>query len=482
MQSFVEQHMLSLLVPTSQHVRDVQGDVRALKAEVQAQCLQLNSKGSAVDQHDQQLSALWAELHQVSLKMGKMRSEISNEIVDAVKLNRLRVEEISRKVEAQITDMDHLLKDLQLCWKSTDADIHKLQDRVETLEAMARPMCGDIARIDQLVEEWRHEHLGLSERVEHTKRQGEDHKAGLQKLMATTTNQDREAKDGIAKVGKQIKDLGIELAACNQNVMGHEERLTSFGANLKRTMDEIGTVRSELEDEKRTNQEQEGILKNMNLGQAVDLLFQRTAKTSNDVEGILTELHEEEGLVRKLTARVDADLGVISSHTEEIKRLEKERIVLRDHCSDHAERLTRQEKVHGDLKEQADVACADIRRLRVSLKASEKSLTEHAQRLEETDARQADSERRLEDTDGQLTGLRAEVGRHGEAAAKTAMSLDLAHEYLNGVGKGLAKAHSRMVDGHEELLPFKKAPTRNLPSLPSARPTNLGATAPARLA
>lgn len=76
------------------------------------------------------------------------------------------------------------------------------------------------------------------------------------------------------------------------------------------------------------------------------------------------------------------------------------------------------------------------------------------------------SERRLDENSNRLHAVNKEVTSTSEEVSNMSGRVDIAHDYLHGLGKGLMAAHSQVVDGQEGMLPYKDKQSSSLPALP----------------
>jgi len=73
-----------------------------------------------------------------------------------------------------------------------------------------------------------------------------------------------------------------------------------------------------------------------------------------------------------------------------------------------------------------------------------------------------------------LKGLTADLGKTKEAVSQQKVLLDLAHEFIQGVGRGFQDTHRQVLTGTNGLLPPMSARERAPAALPKPRPMSAG--------
>lgn len=468
MKSFIEQHLLCLLRPTAEHVRELTDTLSTLQKDFNLQGAVVDRCVSRLDQHEQRISTLSDESIESDKRMKKGLADASNQLVEKAKSLRARMDDIGSKLEEQLQDANSRLEMLQMSWNTSDANIAQLQKGANEQKADSISFAATLSQMDKLLEGWRHEHLGMSDRLEHTKRQGEDMSHLLKKLEMNTTSQYKKLSESINRLNnKQLPVLEAKMSSL-KDAMGEQDRqLGSHSDEVKGLAAELKAMQGDLKEEIKTNKEQEATMRKLNVRQAIDVLFQRIEKANEDCANLLTELQEEEGAMRTVQATVEKINTDLARQSSDLSFLDKTQQSLGFQFRDASDRLKKQETENGHLKERTEKAEIDIRNLMSYKKDSQIKADAQTVSLEKLAARQGASESRLDNTDGQLRNLREELTANDEATQKTAISLDLAHEYLTGVSKGFQNAHKQVLCGQEDMLPYKQKP-RTLPSLPGS--------------
>lgn len=143
---------------------------------------------------------------------------------------------------------------------------------------------------------------------------------------------------------------------------------------------------------------------------------------------------------------------------------------LTDQLRDAASTIQQQADRHHMLKERVDVTETVIKGLDTRHKETHNKVESHWLELEKTNARLTGTCKNLDDTNANLSCVGNELGLlTKEVVTKLVPRLDLAHQYLQGVGQGIQEANQNITEGKEGMIrPKKKAASNTLPGLPGA--------------
>mmetsp|Transcript_25782 Transcript_25782/g.47594 ORF Transcript_25782/g.47594 Transcript_25782/m.47594 type:complete len:143 (+) Transcript_25782:1-429(+) len=140
----------------------------------------------------------------------------------------------------------------------------------------------------------------MSDRLEHTKRRADENSRALSKQELTMAANKSKAEESSRRLGKQVQVVEDKLIKVNQALTEHDKVLGTLREDWKLANTELGTIRSELQEEKKTNQEKEATMRKMNVRQAIDVLWQKIETSNEQSAKMLEELHEAEGGVQDL--------------------------------------------------------------------------------------------------------------------------------------------------------------------------------------
>mmetsp|Transcript_76019 Transcript_76019/g.211224 ORF Transcript_76019/g.211224 Transcript_76019/m.211224 type:complete len:551 (-) Transcript_76019:117-1769(-) len=464
MKSFVEQYLVSLLRPTSQHIRELQDTVSDLKTEVRKYATAQNTSCARIDQHGKELVDIRRLATDTGQKIRLSRDEFTKKVDQSAKHILVKLDETHSKCNTHIDDVAAKLERLQGTVQAIDGNVGTLQENLRGTKDHVTSLAGGIKKIEDCIEGWRHEHLGLCERINQTRTQGTLSQQQLRKLETKVEGQNFEFTKNFARLDKHAQELERGLTLCEQSSTGHMERLEACNSAVKMAKDEASILREELSLGKKSNV---AILQKLDAWETMAFTAMRLDK---DVAQLQKEFNVAEHVVRDLASQVQENKEKLDRHAGDIGRIEPFQLNLYSECKDLANRFAKSEDQQVSLEKRANSTDTSIRQLQAFQTDSTRRLDALTSRSEQTDSRLCDTERRIFAAETGVTSLNSEMAASGEVVRKTAMDIDLAHEYLHGMSKGFQQAHEQVLHGRNEMLPYKKGAPQKLPSMPTSRP------------
>eukprot|EP00928_Gymnodinium_smaydae_P054841 TRINITY_DN38541_c0_g1_i1.p1 TRINITY_DN38541_c0_g1~~TRINITY_DN38541_c0_g1_i1.p1 ORF type:complete len:513 (+),score=148.56 TRINITY_DN38541_c0_g1_i1:229-1767(+) len=479
MNDFVEQHLVALLRPTAQHVRSLQGALAGLQDDVVAQGALFGGAQAKLNSHEHSLASLGEELARVNLRVSDVRAEAIAEVRKELGLDDA---EQKVKVEEQLRILHSRVMALQLAWQGADGSINRLQKEAADVAAFQARAEQTLATLGSQAEAQQHAHLGLSERLEITRRQLQDFGRDLQRQGHDLMALGKETRAGFSRTDRHMELLEAKFADCNLGVRDNKSRLASLTGDMTSTLEDVKALKAELMED-RTGQEQHVLSQNAqrqqqaqdaaeqrkqvrNVRQTLELLCGRVESSMQDIQRLLESVSGAEKTVQELCCRVDEHAGSLASHERDLGRLDKDLL----EQSKWGKTLVE----HGGqlelLKARSEQAVAALATLDDFSAHAAGKLDSQGLCLKELGEWRSSCSARLDGADERVRELSSEVAVTSSAAAKTALGIDMAHEFLAGVSRGFQGAHERVIRGADELLPYKKGPPRSLPQLPGPPP------------
>eukprot|EP00401_Gymnodinium_catenatum_P015680 CAMPEP_0117593204 /NCGR_PEP_ID=MMETSP0784-20121206/72502_1 /TAXON_ID=39447 /ORGANISM="" /LENGTH=482 /DNA_ID=CAMNT_0005395099 /DNA_START=43 /DNA_END=1491 /DNA_ORIENTATION=- len=460
MQVFFQEHLLSLVRPVLQQVADIHSQVNTMEHDLRAKDAALASQGAKLEQHEQQLRTLAIDFAQA--KTSRRLNQQSEDVAGIMK--GLHQE------EAKVADVVARMKDIQRDMDSLKPDIEKLQIDGSKTGATMDTLDADVAKLNDAVRNLNTDYNGITQHCDRMKSHVDTSNRQMESLASFCNLKHEEHK-------KYNDDLALRLETTEAKLMGltglvklHDDRLGSTGTEVERIRVEQGRMKEALDHQVEVNEEQEESLKQLNVKQAITMLFQRLDKQGEELTALAKDVREDQATLKDVSHRCEELKPDIAKTAEDVERLEKKHNVM-EHMLVKADRkLDQHGLAQAQLKEQVDVADADIRSLTDAQNVHLAKLENHARDINKTHARLSETERKLDTTGSQVTKLHGELAAANEGMSKTAVRLDLAHDYLHGMSKGIQDAHQRISIGNE-ATPFRtdiRPSPRKLPALPGS--------------
>jgi chromosome segregation ATPase len=475
MQSFVHRHLLSLLQPLTDHVRELTAQVNTMRGDLLDNVVRIDKKLAVFDGHDRRMSDLTADVAQANVKVGKMHTELSKETERVARSSRERTESAGAKTDAHLQDMALRLAELQKACGPIDLALPKLERRVTEVAEFAANMCNDISTIKVSFEGMHHEHLGLSQRLELTKQLASDSASSLSEATYSLGRQQMEAKKHREELHGLVQENVDSIRELNQAQKTQIGRLEAAEAVTKAVQHGFNELKSSMGMMEETlnsageNDDEERDAEVEKIRAGVGTMIERMERLEGTVATVRvshTELSDRVAVIDTVAATETQRLSDTASLARDTTELQQ---ILAAQVHDAQRRICSQEAGQEKLVERADLADADVRCMDATQKETLRTVAADKLEIDKTIARVQGNERALIDTNANLSHLATELGVAKEVVAKLVPRLELAHEYLQGVGKGFQEAHQCIAEGKDGMFrPKKKIQATLLPGLPGS--------------
>merc|ERR1740121_3371633 len=204
-------------------------------------------------------------------------------------------------------------------------------------------------------------------------------------------------------------------------------------------------------------------------------LGQRVRKVEDDLHQLSTEVARElpAGLLTRVD-QMDLKLNRNASECGKISRISEALVRTDEAVADAQGTVARIELRVGGLELKTDRLEERAGTLEARAEGLARQEREGRRSLDE---RRGELERTVADALRDLKGLTVDLGKTKEAMTEQGALLDLAHEYIHGLGCGVQDTHRQVLSGANGMLPPMSARggERTLPGLPKPRPMSSGA-------
>jgi chromosome segregation ATPase len=346
-------------------------------------------------------------------------------------------------------------------------------------------MRNDMSTLKSSFETLHYEHLGLSQRLELTKQLAEDSASSLSVTVQGLSRQQIDARKNHEELHCLIQEKSEVIKGLDQIQKAQGIRLEATEKNVKALHLTVGDIKMSLgmmEDtlnstgDKLANEDEEVAKIRSGVGTVVERL-DRLDGVVQTAEASHVALEER---VENIGAMVDSNAGVLSDNVSLSRSLTEKHVSFSDQLEAAIGRIDEQAINHVTLVDRVDLADAQIRDLDARHQGTVNKVEAHWQELEKTSVRLNETNNNLAGTNADLSHLGTDLGAVKEVVAKIVPRLDLAHEYLHGVGKGIQEANQFIAEGRDGMIRPKKKPlTTVLPGLPCALQTGGLADRPA---
>lgn len=459
MSTLIQKHMTNILAPLAERVMDL--EERGLRHDAAAAAAddRAESVGSKLDLHDRRLATLSTDLARTTqdlLAASEGLGEYS-ERQAAFDKDHEFTRSLANRLESGLKDSNAVVLDLQRARDEFDNRLRELQRAVSETNIAH-------LNINDRMSELRNRHEGLNDRhlevvksVQETKQTDENTRQALKRFTSIFDKQRKEdgramatADDRIKNLEESVSDAQHKVELCAKTVKPMKKEVD----RLKGSLDEVIGASRAANGGQPANLEQR-------LRKVEDVMINLNRLPSSDARGP-TNTEGQQQALRDAISKNASDLArhganfdnlaqIISSNTNRVQHNEG---VL-------SEMGTRQEK----LKEQVENNDKEVRSLAQSIQRDATNRIEaQALELAKTNTSLMQERQRVDTNTSTLFNLQTELGSTNGQLNKVGQSIDLAHEYFNGLSKGLQDTHKRVLAGQDGMLPPKTAtPRRPLP-------------------
>eukprot|EP00930_Biecheleria_cincta_P075551 TRINITY_DN62724_c0_g1_i1.p1 TRINITY_DN62724_c0_g1~~TRINITY_DN62724_c0_g1_i1.p1 ORF type:complete len:558 (-),score=125.39 TRINITY_DN62724_c0_g1_i1:168-1763(-) len=480
MQMFVQQHLVGILSPLAEHIREMQQQVQSIRDEFLGKSVEIGKNSVQVKEHGELLLALKREMDQVNAAAAKSQFDNSKMIEVMSKGHVDRLQGLQVQFDQEYFAMRTRIDELEASSKDYRVRTDALEKSCEVLGTTLSERTAQLQTLEESSERNHHCWLGLSDRLEATRHHAEEMSQELQRLKLQVANFQNEAVDSRTRTNRRLDQLQTQLTEHLEEMKAVQERLVTSEKGLHKMMDEFASMEANMvpgEDSK-GNKEEEGEDKKGH--SALERFGKRLVKMRDELTTLGQQLHDRAmGELQNVVATVENNSASIGHNASAIKGLEGKLNELRQHLDRETAAVAEQGRLQvALLGGRTHAAEADLRQLSSDQQAISAMLDVRRVEMEEMCAA-------YQTTNGQVQGLRSDVNGLSSqlGAAEQEMSsmerrLDLAHDFLQGFGKGLQVTHQQVLDGKSGMLPYKEAlRPKVLPALPQS-PVPLSARRP----
>lgn len=473
MQVFVKEHLLSLMRPVNFSIQDIFEQLKNLRDDVWSRHKKVDESSRQLERHSSHVETFTRDLTSLNKKTGKIETAFAQMLEIQSKAQRERAEAVCEKLDNEMQKLFARVQELEGARTVSEGSIIKLQSGVGELASFTKRMDTDVVDLQKKLEDVNFCNLGMSQRLEQTKVRLDDASQNVQKLLECTSHHQEEIKVNHSRSSRAIQNLEERTVVACFDIEAHGRRLSHLEGELEKIWKEVGSVESANaiadENQKKMHNEMLEFQKLdtrtaiRELGKTiheVDARLKEVAQGASDM--VKTKLAElSEGVTTNRKTAVD-NAACISKVGGNLLKIEY--------------RVDGAEHKIADLEEKKDLLRQDVKSAEVQIKTlrfdqqtSATAIEEHGRELEKANSRVYGCEKGLENADKGIKQLTSDITSINDKMSRTSNHLNLAHEYLNGMTKGIADAQKHVSSGMDGMLPMKEQQL-SLPGLPGAIP------------
>eukprot|EP00928_Gymnodinium_smaydae_P020705 TRINITY_DN18010_c0_g1_i1.p1 TRINITY_DN18010_c0_g1~~TRINITY_DN18010_c0_g1_i1.p1 ORF type:complete len:564 (+),score=129.12 TRINITY_DN18010_c0_g1_i1:74-1693(+) len=466
MQSFIRNHMVSILQPFAEHVREVQARVESLAEDVLAVDGKCEKAGALLEQRHQDIMALWAGLHKTDGRLERLQADLnaSNE-------ERYRLEAYHESTKASLgkahVDMQALSTTLNLLVaKSDDMETHvqALQaGQTKANKAMVEHGEG-IATVNDL-------YKGINYRYM-------DMEKDMESLSKTVVANDRSIAETKNSMKRQSEEQARAIGKVTEQVELLEQMLGDTNRSLQRQGDNRRAMEIDVQKMKAFFDSDAGSITNF---EVVTARLDETARSVNQLkhhvsrsdEALLTYKKELSVERRTVMDSIQAIEKRIVEHTADLQAVDE--TILR-----HSDQLKKGDRCTGELhkefqglEERTGTLALEMQKLPPWQKDTLRQLEAHGSGIQAVQSDVSQIIGQLREAYKDVTNLKTDLANTNTALGRLGGRFESCDRSMQGLSRGFQDAYRHVALGESGMLApkFNPSPPGGAPEKRPSRPS-----------
>eukprot|EP00927_Polykrikos_kofoidii_P039634 TRINITY_DN33981_c0_g1_i1.p1 TRINITY_DN33981_c0_g1~~TRINITY_DN33981_c0_g1_i1.p1 ORF type:complete len:529 (-),score=129.05 TRINITY_DN33981_c0_g1_i1:38-1624(-) len=463
MQDFVRLHMMSILHPFSEQIRELQVRCEQLSSEVHRAREVADQRAEQLGRHEEQLTGLGTSVADSGEKVEKACSELLTLRREKTKLegNHEMTKATVGKTKEMLQSTSSLVEKVQASLQSECVKIGKLQASLaETEKRLMEHVEFRMDRQGKLCKDLNERQAELLKSMQQAKSSSDATSLALKKLTGSVEQRRSEDASLFASHAGHSRVLEAKLQETSALLQTQVEGLKGTEKEVQH-LKTWATSMSELK-----NMAQQQAEANMSMKEHL----RRLEKAEEDIAQARSETMTERQMRISDFGVLEEKVGCSISDIQRLKETQKL------HSSTLQSAGLRTEEIESDLRkhrERIDASEREISTIVAWRQVASKSLELHETGLERNRADQNRSSAWIEGASVDLERLRSDIGDDRAVISKMGSRLDMCYKYFHGLGKGLQDTHRQVhanaasEGGGANLLPPKSGGTSSaLPTIP----------------
>mmetsp|Transcript_17730 Transcript_17730/g.31644 ORF Transcript_17730/g.31644 Transcript_17730/m.31644 type:complete len:540 (-) Transcript_17730:161-1780(-) len=458
MQDFVRLHMMSILHPFAEHMRELQGQIERLSGHMAQAQHDVSQHKSRLDQHDDQLLMARNGAAELNSRVDATQADLST-----VAKEKAALDTGHKMTKATLAKAEERLKTAELA-------VEALQHGHREATALTSKLQNGLSNTDQKISE--QIEVRLNNMHTYCKELNDRQADLLQTVQQNRANIDStgQSLEKLTQMLEQRRQSDLESFSClNDHAKGFEAKLTNTNQTLQRHAENVKAVDKAVQQMKTLTGQLVSVQQLHAQQSEVTLSLKehsrRLGKAEEDIAHTRGEAANEKqavgDLLRKLGERADVSASDIQ-RLKEVQGQQANQIQTAGRRSSDIE--TEQRK----LWKRIDADEREMQSMALWQKGATDKFEEHSSELEQAHCDFRQARKSLEATDTNLNGVKADLDAARDIISKLGLRVDLCYKYFHGFGKGLQETQRHVAGGECGMLPPKSGmgQSMNLPMIP----------------
>jgi len=494
MTHFIQDHMVSILQPLAETVTDIQRSIAKIKENTSLANGLAERNMEHIAAHEQKLVLFGSGLSRINEDILSQRNELHetmDRIVtlegdhDATKVSMSRTEGYIQKFASSEQDSKKVIEDL-------DTRIRQVQLSISETNVSHMGFEDRLSEIRNLHDGLNDRHMQMMTSLQQVSQSDENTRAMMKRHMAACDKQKKDAQRSFTLCDDRLKSVEAMLLETTHKTHNNAKSLKSLSTDVKHMLAELGEVTGMQQSMTDAKSEKNDRVDTMNsvksdrsaergpsqqfgnrMGRIEEQLAAMDRKQAFEKESHTVWKKEIDDMVKKSMTETRDNSLQLEMTTKQCKTQEEK--LLRNES-----RVVAAESNIEKLQKAIDKCESDGRDLALNLKELtsqvELEKNEHKKTVASVDNAHAD----VGSTNEEIKLMSKDISDIQGALSKIAMRLELAHEYVQGLGKGFQDTHKRVTAGLDGMVAPKTVSNRKmLPEIPGKLRSEVSSPSPA---
>lgn len=456
MQDFVRLHMMSILHPFAEQIRDIQAQTQELTLEMAQKCLQVENHKTRLDDHEHRLSAVSTAATEANTRLESTQAELASvrkeesKLGGGQELTKAALNQANEKLQSVVSTMEALQQSIQ----DTDGKVCKLQGGLADTDAkIAGQVETRLNNMNSFSKELHDKHMDLQQTCQQVKAFGETASQNLNKLMMSIDRQRQEDLEKFNCLSAHASGFEAKLNESSHTMQKHAENLKAMSKEFQQLKDRAAQLVTA--QQMQTMQSE------------VVLSHKETARRLGKLEEDINQQQSDFGAEKQTTAGFMQNLAEqADKNASDVNRLKE---ILQSHTEQLQSSALRTTGLENDQRKcgkRLDASDREAQSLSLWQQGATDKFEVHSAELERTHGELQLAHKGLEATNTSIDGMKGDLSTAQEVMSKIGSRLDLLHKYFHGLGKGLQDTHRHVAAGEGGMLAPKNGFGMALPVIP----------------
>mmetsp|Transcript_26814 Transcript_26814/g.56811 ORF Transcript_26814/g.56811 Transcript_26814/m.56811 type:complete len:508 (-) Transcript_26814:78-1601(-) len=455
MSSVVQKAMVRILGPLAARLVDLEEKTENHGTSI-AGLQQLGDATTArLEQHTGQLGKLSFDLGKTSENVQKAFDQLqeSGDKHAALEAEHDNTRSLANHLDAGAKAGQASLSDLQRALEDVDSRARQTQNLMSETNVAHLNINDRLSEMRNRMEGLNERHTEMIKALQDCRREEENVRQALKRLTSGYDQFKRESERSFTRLDERSKTLEASVVDLNHLCEGSSRMHKTVRNDLtqfKNQLDNLFGARQQVDSNSakdmvgprdlqgRLGKLEEQVVK-LDRAMAAD-----KTQTMNIIQGMGDNVTKQGQELHQNRQDLDALEKAICLADQRLDRGDKKDAELTNRCDNIKENLT---KCDSDLRVYITQVQKDM----------DAKLNEHGAELSKTNSGLNQTGQKLEATNIDVNALHSELASTNGAVHKLSVSLDLAHEYFQGLTKGFHDTHKRVVSGADSMLPPRGA-------------------------